>query len=203
MNDVSRNLVHLMNHVEQVSEEGVRDLITSILQSHPGVGWELGPHPTEGERTVLSLSCKADQRALSELASKIGLPVHTQRWSIVAGTPPRAWDRYFEIVDEQGSSQPVDANEWAWRLHKLTDKAEIELVFPASLSHVQRQASDVALVGLIGELGEANVSEFITLRGVTFSGSPTSGDIEEFGDLKQRFVDWFPLCHYADFLRSK
>ena len=142
------DLKHLLNHINQLPSEGVSEIMGEILSKTPWIGWEIGPDSDRDGHIYCALTCDGNRECLQEISDDLGLPIHESNWVIVAGSPPKLWDMYFEIHDGQNFVE-IDAGKWAWHVNQ-SGKLEILLHDVDGIM----DKSEILKIFLIGELGE-------------------------------------------------
>jgi hypothetical protein len=203
MPSLKENLVHLMNHIGQLNEEAIRDLMSKILSGRPGIGWELGPDPSHQDRMTLALTGLGRWEHLKEFSQELSLPIETQSWAIVAGIPPRGWERYFEIQMDNGESVGIECGSWMWSLVACRAFAEIVLLLPESMHRLGELENEAVSIFLSGELGEQNYCERIKVVGIEhLTESMVARELLPVTKLRCSFATWFPDAPYADFLST-
>jgi hypothetical protein len=205
MDELLRNLSHLMNHREQAGDEGFSELMAKILSHWPDAGWELGPDLADPGIDRLSLSVDD----MPELRTILSLPLQGDGWVIGLGIPPRDWEIYFE-AKMNGKDLHIEGSEWFWSIVDVdpqpdADVDEQVMITIAPSSQFEKLTDDELgeLAGIIvtGELGEWNVSRFVRWIDV----SPTRRDSEEWfpmESLRKKFVEKFPDCEYGGWLAT-
>lgn len=203
MQEIVANLRHLMHHSDQISEEGFRELINKIVAPLGSIGWEFGPDPEDSKRMILSFACKANRDELALRARQLRLPIKEKKWSIVAGIPPRDWEKYFEIVRDSGRRVKVEAGTWYWHSSSKALPKVLNLAIPEGLRLNDDLLREAVFIFLTGELGEGNFAKFVQLGEVSrFSGRPPS-TFQSINTLRKQFVQWAPNAEYGRFLRAR
>jgi hypothetical protein len=189
-----------MGRAASVAVEDIATEINAIIKPLKDIGWEYGPHPDEPEHDVFSFSCGADGAQLQTLKRRLGLPIRGKNWTIGVGIPPRDWERYFEIIRDNGRHAKVEANCWSWRPGATAKRMTIDLAIPASLRLNEALLNEAIGIFLTGELGELNRATLVE-RGsvVRFRARPPAGYLP-ISSLRASFVERFPKAEFAGFL---
>lgn len=140
------DLKHLLRNFDKISTDGISEIMQEILSQTPWIGWEIGPH-LDG-RIYCALTCGGDKTCLQEISDTLKLPLSESNWIIIAGSPPKEWDRYFEIHEGQDFIG-VDASAWVWNVNKL---GKIEFILSGINSNICKETA--LKLFLIGEIGE-------------------------------------------------
>jgi hypothetical protein len=211
MDELLRNLSHLMHHREQAGLEGFPELMGQILGPWADMGWELGPDLVAPgiDRLSLSLWDVLELRIDPPLA--VQLPVNGEGWTIGLGIPPRDWEIYFEAT-MNGQDLQIEGREWFWAIADVDPSPEVEAgvdnqvmitIAPSSQFETLTDDELEELAGIIvtGELGEANVARLVRWIDV----SPVRQRSEEWfpvESLRKKFVEKFPDCEYGAWLAA-
>lgn len=167
MNELLKNLSHLMNHREQAGTEGFSELMGQILGQWSDIGWELGPDPVAPDIFRLSLSLWDVREMHMDPPLADQLPVKGEGWIIDAGIPPRDWEIYFE-ASMNGKDLNIEGSEWFWAMADVdpdpdADANEQVMITIAPSSQFETLTDDeleeIAGIIVTGELGEANVAK--------------------------------------------
>lgn len=205
MDELLSNLSHLMNHREQAGEEGFVELMGKILSHWPDVGWELGPDLLAPNIDRLSLSMNGSINDAPELRMNpvlaARLPVKGDGWIIGLGLPPRDWEMYFEAT-MNGQDLEIEGSEWFWSMTDAGDQGMLTIAPSIQFRHLaDEELSELAGIIVTAELGETNVSRFVTSIAVsrTRQGSEQWFSMDS---LRKKFVEKFPDCGYGAWLSS-
>lgn len=202
MTEIEKNLRHLMLHREKLNIGGFRDLMTQILTQIPSVGWELGSDPNNPNRDILSLTTGGDLKELTKLNSFLSLPIETEDWDIIIGIPPRDWERCFEISMESGEIFNINASSWYWSSEWRKESMSLSLYIPDKEFLKSDVLEEAAKVLAVGELGESNVYKYIQNMTYNVLPIPTKLNQQRINSLRKEFVEHYPNCHFATFLKK-
>jgi hypothetical protein len=197
MEELFKNLSHLMNYRKQIPAEGFTELINKILSGLPGIGWELGPDPIEPELDRLSLSVKHAPELLDNAAFAAGFPLHGDGWIADLGVPPREWEMFFR-AKLNGKTYEIEGREWFWQM--LEEGEAVRLVFAAPSATFgdlgKAELNEFAEIIATGELGELNVLRLLASVETVLIDAP--GEPWQAMDrLRKQFVKRFPSCAYS------
>ena len=202
MEEITKNLSHLMNYRKQVATEGFVELINKILAQLPGLGWQLGSDLADSELDRLSLSVAHVPQLLNDAAFVACFPIHGDGWVIDLGVPPREWEIYFKATLD-GKVYEVEGQEWFWKMAQ--EKNMVRLLFaapPEKFACLDKEVlKEFGEVIATGELGELNVMRFFASVGAMLTEGPGE-DWLPMETLRTRFVERFPSCEYAAWLSA-
>lgn len=201
MNDLKRNLMHIMCYRGQLNSEGFCDLMSKILSNHPHISWELGEHPEERCCDVLSLSVKNNLPEMNLIKNKLSLPIKKDDWTIDVGIPPRSWELYFELsCGDKSLSYNIDGRAWMWLADFKDGSCKLKLYVPQINSINAGYIKDIVNIVLIGEIGELNMLTYIDKVIVSAVYTDDFRSMEEF---KYEFIRQFPGAFYSRYLSEK
>lgn len=111
--------------------------------------WEVGPGLTQPNAFVLSPG--GDRKLLALTAAIVAEAPAIDGWEVHSAKPPKQWDLRFEIEDERGNRQLLDASTWQYAMH---GEREVE-VYGYDLIRLSpayaKWAAEIALDGILGE----------------------------------------------------
>lgn len=200
LNEVIKNLKHLMLHREKIGSDGFKDLVGKIISVYPSLGWELGPSPEDDSVDILSLTAGGDRDILFDLQDSNLFPIDTDEWKIVVGIPPRNWERYFFISTGDGSEREVDASKWRYQAFWSDDSVRMRLDADVDGCVDNDLMDEIIRIVLFGELGELNTALFLEL--LDQDSDKSIGDWKSLGELRKDFSAHISRCHYKKFLSS-
>ncbi|MBQ5948655.1 hypothetical protein [Massilia sp. ST3] len=202
MQELLRNLAHLMNYRKQVPAEGFTDLMGKILAGLPGLGWELGPALSDADIDLLSLSVMHAPALLDDEDFTAGFPLRGEGWIVDLGVPPRDWDIYFK-ASFGGKALEIEGREWAWTMSGQEGPVRLSLAVPPAQGDGLDAAAlqELAEIIVVGELGERNVLRHVAAIEV-LGATPAGGVLEPMAHLRARFAERFPDCAYAAWLSA-
>lgn len=195
-----RDLEHLLNHRNQVPEEGFVALMGKILAPLPSVGWEYGPDVLDPAIDRLSLSFRHAPADVAAHPAFAKLPRSGDGWIIDKGIPPRDWEIAFQAVIN-GKVRDVEGSTWCWSMGNAGSAVELVIGVPRGQFRdaSPETLSEMAEVIAMGELGELNLSKFVKSIDVVHMEYLTV-HWPTMLSLRKTFVEKFPSSHYADWL---
>jgi hypothetical protein len=202
MEDLVKNLSHLMKHRKMLHAEAFQEIIEKILVDHSALGWELGQSLADPTMDVLYLSVKNAPQYLAEHQAGSFIFEDASDWKIEVGVAPKDWEMFAELNFGDFLFN-LDGHEWSWANAVQSNFNELLLFSkqPFSSPASREVSGEISEFLLIGELGELNFVEKIRkltilherIHNVTWRHMST---------LRSEFVNSYPECHYAEWLLS-
>lgn len=189
MNINRDDIVHLMRNMGNIQAAAFSEIMGEILSKEAEVGWEMGPEIDDERRTYLALTCWGDMECLEAIKSDLSLPIIEGSWSIVAGSPRKNWDRYFEMDCDDRGVIGVEAGVWKWKLNSRSSKvANLDIYMDKDYGEYSDRA---AALFLIGELGEWFYGSHVALGDVR-NLKDSDASALEVEQLRPSMKGWFP-----------
>lgn len=196
------DLTHLMKNIGSLDGDGIRFFMSKILASEPEIGWEFGPDPIDEGCLVMALTCNGDLDLLNRLNEELALPIKGEGWTLVSGAVPKQWDKYFEILNDDGEVIGIEGSEWMWSLRGLDGIAHIDINLPANLEGKKFDLICSEFILFSGEIGENNFARLVEVEDVSFGLRSAALKYKKMELFRKEFVKWFPSAAYSEFLRS-
>lgn len=201
MDELLRNLAHLMKHRTQIDRTAFAELMGQILDSWPGVAWEFGPDPSAPHIDRLSLSVDEGAKVSSKRMIAAQLPLIGDGWTIALGIPPRDWEMYFEAT-LNGHELGIEGATWRWRMADAGSQIALILAAPDQLNSLtDNDLGELAGIIVNGELGESNCLTHVKSI-ATRSMKQDAQQWHPMDQLRNTFVEKFPGCEYGAWLAA-
>jgi hypothetical protein len=195
-------LVFAMDQLDHIGQEEFVTLVGEALAQVPELGWELGPDLAEQDVVRLSLAVRNAPEFRERAVASGALPIRGAGWVIGLGVPPRDSDIYLEAQAGDGVLA-IEGELLGWQLRGSDDMVDLVVGIPAGPLRqlAQAEMEELAEIFVMGELGELNLMDHVNSISVEQIVA-VSPDWPSLTTLRAGFVDKFPSCAYADWLRT-
>lgn len=155
-----RDFFHIIKFLHVIDRSKLQNAMQDIFASVPDIGYEIGVFPGGENLSYIALSIPVENEWREEVGRRILAAETSPGWRVELGIPPRDWEMYFEIYDDESQEWvSIDGRQWCYKFVRSGSTNTLELCNATGEAYGQRIFDDIAKILLVGEIGERNIEK--------------------------------------------